>query len=88
MADGGGSELPKELLRLRVQSEVSFPIRRTIPQLIPACDVFRLQRSNGLKGTLLFPFQRSTDMMLVQITWLGVPTSCKRGYVTGSNCFQ
>ena len=27
-------------------------------------------------------------MMLLQITRLRVATSCKRGYVTGSNCFQ
>ena len=88
MADGGGVKLPEELLRDRVQSEVSFPIKQMIPQLIPACGIFRLQRSSGSKITLLFLCQRSMGMMLVLITWLGVPTSCKREYVTGSNSCQ
>ena len=88
MADGGGGELPEELLRIRVQSEVSFPIAQVIPHLIPACGMSRLQLSSGSKSTPLFLCQRSMDMMLVQITRLGVPTSCKRGYVTGGNCFQ
>jgi hypothetical protein len=88
MADGGGSETPEELRRARVQSEVSFPIVQIIPQLIPACGISRLQRSSGSKSTLLFLCQRSMDTMIVQITRLGLPTSCKRGYVTESNCFQ
>ena len=64
------------------------PIMQIIPQLISAYGIFRLQRSSGSKSTLLFLWQRSMDMMLVQITRLGVPTSCKRGYVTGSNLFS
>ena len=88
MADGGGCELPEGLLRDRVESEVSFSVMQIIPQLITACGISRLQRSSGSKSTLLFLCPRSMDTMLVQITRLEVPTSCKRGYVTGSNCFQ
>ena len=88
MADGGGRELPEELRRIRVQSEVSFPIMQIIPRFIPAYGISRLQGLSGSKSTLLFLCQRSMHMMIVQITRLGVPTSCKRGYVTGSNCFQ
>ena len=88
MADGGGGELPEGLLRTRVESEVSFTIVQFIPQLIPGYGIFRLQRSNGSKSTLLFLCQRSMDMMLIQITRLGVPTSYKRGYVTLNNCSQ
>ena len=91
MADGGsaiGHKLPQELLRIRVQSEVSFPIVWVTPELISVCGISRLQRSSGSKSTLLYPCQRSMGMMLVQITRLRVPTSCKRGYVTKGIVFR
>ena len=88
MVDGGGRKLPEELLRYRVQSEVSFSIMQIILQIIPACDISRLQHLSGSKSTPLFLCQRSMHMMILQITRLRVPTSCKRGYVTGSNRFQ
>ena len=43
MADGGGEVTPYELLRLRVQSEVSFLIIQIIPQLIPHIQVATLK---------------------------------------------
>ena len=88
MTDGGGCELPEDLLRNRVESEVSFPIIKIIPQLTPTCGIFRLRLSSGLKSTLLFLCQRSMHIMLIQTTRLRVLTSYKKGYVSGSNYFQ
>ena len=87
MTDGGGAEFPEDLLRNRVESEVSFPIIQIIPQLTPTCGIFRLRRSSGSKSTLLFLYLRSMHIMLIQTTRLRVLTSYKRGYVSGSNYF-